>query len=245
MKSRLTASHWRRLAGLLVGALLLLYGAFEYGRSVAGYSVLSSLTQRQALASRVDELTREMDSLQRRLAAGAVTRQVDQEAQSETQSMIGELQAELARQQQDLEFYRGLVEEKFGSGSLKVQELSIKDDGDARYTVAVTLVQTAVRDATASGSLTLAISGSRGGSLTELKLGDLSVDGSDRVEFKVRYFTTVEVPLKLPEGFKPAAVQLEYRSNRSGPEPVRQSFPWAQALAGDAGTSLTPGTAAE
>jgi uncharacterized protein (DUF2141 family) len=229
---------------LLVGALLL-YGAFEFGRYTAGYSALTSLAQRQALASRVDELTREVDGLQRRLAAGAVTRQVDQESQAETQGMIGELQAELARQQQDLEFYRGLVEEKFGSGSLKVQELSIRDLGDAHYTVAVTLVQTAARDATATGSLTMAISGSRGGSLTELKLHDVSVDGSDRVEFKVRYFTTVEVPLQLPKGFKPAAVQLEYRSNRSGPEPVRQSFPWAQALAGDADAALTPGTVAE
>jgi hypothetical protein len=244
VKFRFAASHWRRLAVLLVGGWLL-YGAFEYGRSVAGYSILSSSTQRQALASRVEELTREVESLQRRVAASTVTREVDREAQSETQSMIGELQAELARQQQDLEFYRGLVEEKFGSGSLKIQELSIKDDGEGRYTVAVTLVQTAVRDATASGSLTLAVSGSRGGSLTELKLQDVSVDGRDRVEFKVRYFTTVEVPLKLPAGFKPAAVQLEYRSNRSGPEPVRQSFPWSQALAGDTGAALTPGTTAE
>jgi hypothetical protein len=225
--------------------VLVLYGAFECGRYAAGYSALTSLAQRQVLASRVDELAREVDRLQRRLAAGAVTRQVDQESQSETQNMIGELQAELARQQQDLEFYRGLVEEKFGRGSLKVQELSIKDLGDARYTVVVTLVQTAARDATATGSLTLAISGSRGGSLAELKLHDVSADGSDRVEFKVRYFTTVEVPVKLPKGFKPAAVQLEYRSNRSGPDPVRQSFPWAQALAGDADTALTPGTAAE
>jgi hypothetical protein len=244
MKLRLTAMHWRRLAALTVGALLL-YAAFEYGRSVAGYSAFSSLKQRQALASRVDELTREVGGLQRRVAAGTVTRQVDQEAQSETQSMIGELQAELARQQQELEFYRGLVEEKFGSGSLKVQELSIKDEGDGRYTIAVTLVQTATRDAVASGSMTLAISGSRGGSLAELRLRDVSVEGNERVEFKVRYFTTVDVAVRLPDGFKPAAVQLEYRSNRSGPEPVRQSFPWAQALANDTGAALTRGAADE
>jgi hypothetical protein len=244
MKFQLTAMHWRRLAALAVGVLLL-YAAFEYGRSVAGYSAFSSLKQRQALASRVDELSRDVDSLQRRVAAGTVTRQVDQEAQSETQSMIGELQAELARQQQELEFYRGLVEEKFGSGSLKVQELSIKDEGDGRYTIAVTLVQTATRDAVASGSMTLAISGSRGGSLAELRLGDVSVEGNERVEFKVRYFTTVDVAVRLPDGFKPAAVQLEYRSNRSGPEPVRQSFPWAQALVNDTGAVLTRGTADE
>jgi hypothetical protein len=244
MKPRMTPRAWRRLAALVAG-MLLLYASFEYGRSVAGYSAYSSLMQRQSLATRVDELTRKSGDLERRLAAGAVTRQVDQEAQSETQTMIGELQAELARQQQELEFYRGLVEEKFGSGTVKVQELSIRGEGGGRYVIAVTLVQTATRDSLATGSLSLAVSGSRHGSLTKLELGEISPDGRERVEFKVRYFTTVEMQVVLPEAFEPAAVQLEYRSSRSGPEPVRQDFPWAAALSTDTAPALTPGTGAE
>ena len=244
MKFRMTPAGWRRLAALAVG-MLLLYASFEYGRSLAGYSAYSSFMQRQALAARVDELTRKTGELERGIVAGAVSLQVDQEAQSETQAMIGELQAELARQQQELEFYRGLVEEKFGSGTLKVQELSIRDKGEARFAISVTLVQTATRDASASGSLTLTVNGSRGGALTQLRLGEIAEDSRDRVQFKVRYFTTVEVPVKLPEGFEPAAVQLEYRSNRSGPEPISQNFPWAAALVDDAPPALTPGTPSE
>jgi len=240
----LTPAGWRRLAAFGV-ALALLYGTFEFGRSVAGHSALSALMQRQALASRIAAVTAERDQLQRRLAAGSAVQRVDAEAQSEAQAMIGELQAELARQQQELEFYRGLVAEKFGTGTVKVQELAVRPEEGDRYTVLVTLVHTAARDATASGWLTLAVSGSRGGSLARLDLPALAADGGKRVEFSLRYLTTVEVPITLPEGFTPASIELEFRTNRSGPDPVRQSFPWSGVLGVGAEGVLTPSGAPE
>ena len=40
--------------------------------------------------------------------------------------MMGELQAETARQKQELQFYRGLVVRQYGSGTLRVQELRVR-----------------------------------------------------------------------------------------------------------------------
>lgn len=233
MALRLTPAAWRRLAALAVG-LALLYASFEYGRSIAGYSALSSLMQRQALASRVGQLDEQRLQLERRLAAREVAGQVDAEAQSEVQAMIGELQAELARQQQELDFYRGLVAEKFGTGTIKVQELTVRPAEAGRFTVAVTLVHSATRDATATGSLTLTITGSRAGALVRLGLEDLTEDRRSRVDFSLRYLTTVQVPVVMPAGFTPASIELEFRSNRSGPEPIRQTFPWSGVIGGEA-----------
>lgn len=239
MNLRPTPAGWRRLAALAIG-FALLYGAFEYGRSVAGYGALSALMQRQALASRISALTQERDQLQRRLAAGVAVQRADAEAQSEAQAMIGELQAELARQQQELEFYRGLVAERFGTGNVKVQELAVRPEDGRRYVVFVTLVHTATRDATATGWLTLAVSGSRGGSLARLPLAEMTSDASQRVDFSLRYLTTVEVPIELPGGFTPASIELEFRTNRSGPDPIRQSFPWSGVLGAASEPVLTP-----
>lgn len=239
MDLRPTPAGWRRLAALAIG-FALLYGAFEYGRSVAGYGALSSLMQRQALASRVSALTQERDQLQRRLAAGVAVQRADAEAQSEAQAMMGELQAELARQQQELDFYRGLVAERFGTGNVKVQELAVRPGEAGGYLVIVTLVHTATRDATATGWLTLAVSGSRGGSLARLPLAEVTADGRQRVDLSLRYFTTVEVPITLPEDFSPASIELEFRTNRSGPDPIRQDFPWSGVLGTATEAVLTP-----
>jgi len=240
MGLRITPATGRRLAVLGI-ALVLLYAAFEVGRSVAGHSALSALMQRQALASRIAALDAEKQQLLRRLAAGEAVQRADTEAQSEAQAMIGELQAELARQQQELEFYRGLVAERFGTGTVKVQELSVRPEAEpGRYVVLVTLVHTSSRDATATGWLTLAVSGSRGGALARLDLPQIAVDGGQRVDFSLRYFTTVEVPIRLPERFKPASIELEFRTNRGGPDPVKQGFPWSGVLAGAGEGVLTP-----
>jgi len=223
----------------------LLYASFELGRSLSGYSAVSAFSQRQALSRRIDSLTRERGELEAKVAAAEVARQVDEEAQSEAQGMIGELQAELARQQQELDFFRGLVAERFGTGTIKVQELSVRREEGRRHTVSVTLVQTATRDATAKGTISLVLDGSRGGALTQVGLEELSADGRSEVPFTVRYFRTVEIPIELPEGFTPAAIRLELKSNRSGPEPFRESFPWQPALDPDPPGALTSEAGAE
>lgn len=242
---RLDAETWRALVAWSV-AIALLYVSFEVGRGLAGHSALTAFQQRRALADRVATLEEENAMLERRVATEDVTRRIDAEAQAETQSTLGELQAELARQQQELEFYRGLVAEKFGSATLKVQELSIQPDAaSGRFTITVTLVQTATRNAMTRGTLTLAVSGAQAGALTRLPLAELNADGKDPVPFTLRFFKTIDVPVTLPQGFEPAAVELEFRSDRTGPEPISQSFPWKPALAGPADAALTPGQGGE
>lgn len=241
---KLASPRQRAGFAILIG-FGLLFAAFELGRSLAGYSAVQAFSQRHALSRRVEALTREREALRAELAAGSVARRVDEEAQSEAQAMIGDLQAELARQQQELDFYRGLVTDRFGTGTIKVQQLSIRPLGEGRYSVDVTLVQTATRDAIARGTVTIAVNGSRGGALNQLDLAEISADGHERVSFTLRYFRTVKIPIVLPEDFTPAAVQVEFRSDRTGPDPVRESFPWPSPLGEPPSAALTAGPGPE
>ena len=50
------------------------------------------------------------------MAVAEVDQRVDRQAQTDAQQMMGELQAETARQKQELQFYRGLVVRQYGSG---------------------------------------------------------------------------------------------------------------------------------
>jgi hypothetical protein len=237
---RPTPDQWRLAAAWAV-AVLVVYASFEFGRTIAGYSAATSFAQRFALSLRVDELGRRVKDLEGEVARRDVTRQVDEQAQAETQAMIGELQAELARQQQDLDFYRGLVSERFGAGSLKIQQLSVTPgDGERAFVVQVTLVQTTLRDQLANGTLSIALDGARGGALVRLPMREIAVGGRSQVTFTLRYFQTLSIPLLLPEGFEPASLRVEFRSNRSGPEPQQQTFPWASVLETAPAGLLTP-----
>jgi hypothetical protein len=225
---------WR---AALVAALVLAmcYGAFELGRSSAGYFIVSAMLERFELRGRNQSLTEENESLRHRVAVAEVGQQVDRQAQSDAQRMMGELQAETARQKQELEFYRGLVVRQYGSGVLRVQELRVvpDDEEERRYRVMITLVQAATRDTVANGTVTFAVEGRQGPEAATLPLAEVEVDGRKQFPFSLRFFQQIEVPIELPVDFEPDRLHVEYRLGRSR-EPTKQSFDWRVEGAGEA-----------
>lgn len=215
----------RRILLAVIALLAAFYGGYELGRTSAGYAIIHAAFERLEGHRQVERLVAENAGLQRRVDAATVEQQVDTRLQSEAQRMIGELEAETARQQQELEFYRGLVSRQFGAGTLRVQDLKIRHQQDRRYRVEITLVQAGTRDATASGVLSLAVSGERGGALIQLPMSELGGAHRRELPFSLRYFQQLELPIELPEGFMPASLLVEYRQGRNL-EPVRQSFTW-------------------
>lgn len=209
----------------MIIALAVFYGGFELGRMNAGYAIVSSTLERLEFRRRATDLGEENESLRRRAATAEVGQRVDRQAQSEAQRMIGELQAETARQQQELQFYRGLVARQFGAGTLRVQELKIRAEEGRRYRVLITLVQAATRDTVANGTVSFAIDGTRRGALVQLPLTAVEVNQRRNLPFSLRFFQQIEVPIELPVNFKPASLQVEYQRGRNT-EPSRQTFAW-------------------
>jgi hypothetical protein len=218
----------------LVGALALAWSAFELGRASAGYFIVSSMLERLDLRKRNQSLNDENETLRHRVSVAEVGQQVDRQAQSDAQRMMGELQAETARQKQELQFYRGLVVRQYGSGALRVQELRVRAEEEERnYRVLITLVQAATRDTIANGTVTFAVEGMSGNTTSTLPLADVEIDKRKQFPFSLRFFQQIEVPIELPVDFEPARLHVEYRLGRN-PEPTKQTFDWRVEGAGDA-----------
>lgn len=220
-KSRKPGSRWQ-IAMIAIAALALLYGGFELGRRTAGYSIVDAMVEGMDLRRRNRQLEQENHALERRVATAELGQRVDRQAQSDAQRMMSELQAETSRQQQELQFYRGLVARQFGAGTLRVQELRIRAEEERRYRVLITLVQAATREAVANGTVTLTIEGPEGKMLT---LAEVEPDKRRELPFSLRFFQQIEVLIDLPLDFEPSSLHVEYRLGRNA-EPTRQSFPW-------------------
>jgi hypothetical protein len=223
-QSRSATAGWR-IALYVVAGLAVCYGAFELGRWSADYSIAAAMAERLDLKRRNRALGEENRSLQHRVAVAEVGQRVDRQAQTEAQRMIGELQAESARQTQELQFYRGLVARQFGAGILRVQELRIRPEEEHRYRVLITLVQAATRNALASGSVTFTIEGRQGGAPRTLALAEIEAARRRALPFSLRFFQQIEVPIELPLDFAPSRLHVEYRVGRNA-ESTRQSFNW-------------------
>lgn len=224
---------WRN-AAIAAAALAALYGGFELGRASAGYWIVESTRTRVALSGRNRALTRENEALRHRVATAEVSQKVDRQAQTDARRMMGDLEAETARQQQELQFYRGLVARQFGSGTLRVQEVQVRAGEERRNRILITLVQAATRDTVANGTVTLTLNGASRGVARRLALADVEVGRRKSLPFSLRFFQQLVVTVELPAEFEPASIEVECRLARAA-EPVRQSFPWR--VEGDADTA--------
>ena len=87
-----------------------MYAAFELGRYDAGFRVVDSVRGALAASARIRGLEAENERQRTELEAADVARRVDREGYKQVERSLGDMQSQIARLNQDLSFYRGLVQ---------------------------------------------------------------------------------------------------------------------------------------
>ncbi|MGH8207933.1 MAG: hypothetical protein ACRETK_14250, partial [Steroidobacteraceae bacterium] len=117
---------WLIVTALLSGGAL--YGAFEVGHYQAGYGALHAAAQAKALQQQLAQLQQAQHRLNVQLASDQEAQVADIRERAELARTIGQLQAQVERQQQDVQFYRGLVAPHVGlaaPAAVRVQQFHI------------------------------------------------------------------------------------------------------------------------
>ncbi len=215
------------LIAAVLGALLLLYGIYEWGRFAGGYNKFAQIQQRRELTAKVELLQRDNDELRGKLASAELARSVDDKAYSDVERNLAELQTQLLKNREELAFYRGIVSPEDGVDGLRIQRFEIHPAGaEGHYRLRLVLVQSMRQDAAVSGSVTMEIEGVLDGAPAKLTLADVGGEagGDGKVPFRFRYFQDLEQGIMLSNGFEPRTVNVEVSSARLAP--MRESFPW-------------------
>ena len=208
--------------GLAVAVLL--WVAFEFGRTQGGYSVTRAFAERRQLQEQVETLTERMRELEAQLATTEIAKRVDREAYAQVEKSLADLQQQLGEQSQELAFYRGIVSPADGTVGLRVQRLLVQPTAEpGRYRLRIVLIQAARQDAIVTGTVAITLDGQRGASAASL---DLAALGRERpLPYSFRYFQEVATEVQVPADFAPARVQIEVRP-RGAEAPVRASYAW-------------------
>jgi hypothetical protein len=211
--------------GTVLGTLLGVWGTFEAGRMMAGYSVLSAERERLARSAEVRDLKAKLRDTESKLAMAEVARRVDHEAQTQVEKSLAELQSRLGEANQELAFYRSVVNPSDGILGMRVQRLRIQPAlAPRRYRVRLVLMQAARQEAVTSATADFTVEGVRGGHAASLPLSEIGT--SSRVlNFSFRYFQELETEIELPADFVPQSVEVEVRPAK-GATPIRQAYPW-------------------
>ncbi len=204
-----------------------LYLTYELGRFDGGYDRLSAGQQRREQEVAIERLEKANAELRGKLAELETGRISQQQEREELSRTVTELQTQVARQTQDLQFYRGIVSATVGAPNVKVQRFQIANGtAPRRYKLRVVLVQAARPENIVNGTVALAVEGSERGRTVTYNLARLAPDGRAQVPFSFRYFQDLDQEIQLPEGFAPARVNVEVRASGRASSPATQTFDW-------------------
>ena len=216
------------IGGSLFLALIGLYVAFEWGRRNAGFDSRSARAEAGELRGRIRELEGEQRRMRLELAAHETERAGQTRERAELARTIGDLQAEVARQTQDLAFYRGIVGENTQGEVMKVQQFRVtRGAGPDEYRVRLVLGRPLRPEDAVSGTVKMSFEGTTAATPVTLDLGAVSSAPEGQLKFNYRYTETLEQDITLPPGFTPARTTIELLPARKGANPIRQTFLWA------------------
>src|ERR1700742_3219719 len=167
----------RRAVIWTLGALLtatILYSAFELGRYDAGFRVVDSVRGALSASRRIRSLEAENDNQRRQLEAAETARRVDREGYAQVERSLGDMQSQIARLNQDLSFYRGLVQSE-SLIHVKVQQMQIVPEAAAgHFRLKFVVMQTGKPDNIVGGSAAVTIEGLQRGRPARLAFAQVS-----------------------------------------------------------------------
>ena len=216
-------------------AALILYAAFELGRYDAGFRVVDSVRGALAASARIRTLEAENARQRTQLEAAEVARRVDREGYKQVERSLGDMQSQIARLNQDLSFYRGLVQPD-SLVHVKVQQMQIVPDaagpGDAapgaaaQYHLKFVLMQTGKPASVVAGSAAIVVDGLLHGKPVSLSFAELSPNRRASLAYSFRYFEDFDELIRLPQGFEPTRIGVEIHSGKDSSHSFRQAFVW-------------------
>ncbi len=206
-------------------AVALLFGAFELGRYDAGFRVVDSVRGALAASARIRELEADNARQRTQLEAADVARRVDREGYAQVERSLGDMQSQIARLNQDLSFYRGLVQPE-SLIHVKVQQMQIMPEADGQFRLKFVLMQTGKPESIVAGNAAIVVDGLLHGKPRTFSFAELSPSRRVSLAYSFRYFEDYDELIRMPPGFEPTRVGVEIHSGRDSSHGFRQAFVW-------------------
>jgi hypothetical protein len=223
----------RRMVVAITLAVLALVGlgaAFEFGQYHAGYNVVSAIQERARLDKTIRQLKATNTGLQGRIIELETVNAGHTREDQVVARTIGDLQAQVARQTEELAFYRAVVAEGAPAIGLRVGTVRLSAAKPAgHFLVHISLVRAGKTTGMTTGTVSLTVDGQgSGGKPATLDSQALAgAGGAADVAYDFRYYQELDQTVALPPGFRPEHLTVVVSSSHKDVAPLTQTFPWS------------------
>ena len=212
-----------------IASLVLLVGlvSYEFGQNRAGFSRIDAQENVTNLEAENNKLARENKKLSEHIAVLETSVKVDREAYRKVETQLIDLQSRILEQQEDIEFYKGIVNENDGTG-LRIQDFQISQGlGEREFDLRLVLAQAFRSTKLVSGQVEMVVEGMQEGEPVRLPLADLVADSdSGKLSYSFRYFQDLKADVVIPPDFVPERVHVIVYFKGKNSKTVEDFFVW-------------------
>ena len=204
-------------------------GLYFLGRWHAGFDARRALEGQAQLQATLRARDETIVGLRRQVAELDTLKAGQEREREEVSRTIGELQAEVARQRQQLDLYRGVVTGGSpATASVAIRRLQLAPSArPGGHLLRIALARTGRPEREVAGTVKVDIEGSRNGRQLRLGLQETTSARAAQLTYRFLYFENLEVEIALPAGFRPERVLVEVRPAERGAAPVTRTLLWA------------------
>lgn len=234
---------WKLRLLLALVVVITLVGGWEMYRlglrhagGDGGRDLAALRAERDGLNERLRGLEARNIELEHQLALLEHSRRIDEQAYAVFNQERSGLQSEIQGLRDELAFYRGIMSPQQNKVGLEAQDFDVEAAlGSGRYRYRFVVTQLGRNDQVARGRIELALDGLQDDKPRQLVLSELSPDGGASIDYRFRYFQTIEGHVQLPEGFIPERVLLKAIPATAPRLPLEWTFDWPLAPGGTNG----------
>lgn len=218
---------------LLTGVAVSAAGGWGYAYYATVLTQQGEQAEKRELSAQLTDLRQENEALKRQIAILDRSSAVDQQTGAELQETLTALRQRVAQLEEDVLFYRQVVEEETEETGLVIGQLDIdatRSPDRYRYKL-VMRQQDADGDTYLTGHVNFNLVGQLQDQQVILPLRDLS-EFEDELDIRLRfkYFQNIEGELALPEGFQPDRIQIAAVATEPVSKRINEDFGWVVAL---------------
>jgi len=203
------------------------WSAFDYGRYSARFDSADARRSEDSFIEIRDALSTEIETLREEKAILKRAAQIEKKAYNELYITLKALQSEILELKEELAFYRGIVSPRDASRGLRLQKFTFEENGNSHsYRYKVVLSQVLKNDRVARGYVQLIFEGLLDGQVKTLKLRDVTEKHIKNLNYKFKYFQSIEGNIEIPNGFVAARIILRIFPRGRQQDMIEKTFDW-------------------
>tara|TARA_Y100001970_G_scaffold283406_1_gene398504 strand:+ start:291 stop:1043 length:753 start_codon:yes stop_codon:yes gene_type:complete len=200
--------------------------AFEYGKNEGLALKVEVVKERDMISEELETSKILIEKMEQEIADLQVGEAIDNRANEEVRGTIEALQEQLARQAEEIKFYKGIMVPNAEEKGLRIERVNISPSGNNSARYSLLLTQVVDKHNFVQGKVRIFIAGVKDLEEVNYNLSQLDKAKQDSVRFRFRYFQDISGEFVLPEGFDPKEVRVVAESSGARSQKLERSFGW-------------------